>query len=419
MKKIAIIGSGISGLYAAYLLHKDYEITLFEKENYLGGHTRTLNIEYQKNIQINVDTGFIVFNKQNYPNFTKMLNTLNIDIDKSDMSFAVTSNNSKDPEIKYSDVSSYFSNRRNLFGYKYYNLLYNINRFNTLSLKSLDSIKNNLDNITLNQFLENNSFNKFFIDNYIVPMGSSIWSCKPSQILDFPYLSYVNFMNNHGLLSLSNQPQWYFIKNGSKSYVNKLKGHLNADFKLNTEVKEVINTENNGIRINSLNDTYEYDYVIYANHPNEALDIGKNLADKQIEALAGIKYSRNEVVLHKDTSVMPKNRKCWASWVYKNTDNGEPIMSYWMNSLQNINERHPIFVSLNPGDHIDNDMIFNKHILEHPIFDISARNSQMKIPQVQGINNSFFCGAYNKYGFHEDGVVSSIKAVKKLKEIDI
>ena len=419
MKKIAIIGSGISGLYAAYLLYKDYEITLFEKENYLGGHTRTLNIEYQKNIHINVDTGFIVFNKQNYPNFTKMLNTLNIDIDKSDMSFAVTSNNSKDPEIKYSDVSSYFSNRRNLFGYKYYNLLYNINRFNTLSLKSLKSIKNNLDNITLNQFLENNSFNKFFIENYIVPMGSSIWSCKPSQILDFPYLSYVNFMNNHGLLSLSNQPQWYFIKNGSQSYVSKLKGHLNADFKLNTEVKEVINTENNGIRINSLNDTYDYDYVIYANHPNEALDIGKNLAAKQIEALSGIKYSRNEVVLHKDTSVMPKNRKCWASWVYKNTNNGEPIMSYWMNSLQNIDERRPIFVSLNPGDHIDNDMIFNKHILEHPIFDISARNSQMKIPQVQGINNSFFCGAYNKYGFHEDGVVSSIKAVKKLKEIDI
>ena len=419
MKKIAIIGSGISGLYAAYLLHKDYEITLFEKENYLGGHTRTLNIEYQKNIHINVDTGFIVFNKQNYPNFTKMLNTLNIDIDKSDMSFAVTSNNSKDPEIKYSDVSSYFSNRRNLFGYKYYNLLYNINKFNTLSLKSLNNINNNLENITLNQFLENNSFNRFFIDNYIVPMGSSIWSCKPSQILDFPYLSYVNFMNNHGLLSLSNQPQWYFIKNGSQSYVNKLKGHLNADFKLNTEVKEVINTENNGIRINSLNDTYDYDYVIYANHPNEVLDIGKNLADKQIEALSGIKYSRNEVVLHKDTSVMPKNRKCWASWVYKNTNNGGPIMSYWMNSLQNIDERRPIFVSLNPGDHIDNDMIFNKHILEHPIFDISARNSQMKIPQVQGINNSFFCGAYNKYGFHEDGVVSSIKAVKKLKEIDI
>ena len=250
-------------------------------------------------------------------------------------------------------------------------------------------------------------------------MGSSIWSWKPSQILDFPYLSYVNFMNNHGLLSLSNQPQWYFIKNGSQSYVSKLKGHLNADFKLNTDVKEVINTENNGIRINSLNDTYDYDYVIYANHPNEALDIGKNLTDKQIEALSGIKYSRNEVVLHKDTSVMPKNRKCWASWVYKNTDNGGPIMSYWMNSLQNIDERRPIFVSLNPGDHIDNDMIFNKHILEHPIFDISARNSQMKIPQVQGINNSFFCGAYNKYGFHEDGGVSSIKVVKKLKEIDI
>ncbi len=418
MKKIAIIGSGISGLYAAYLLHKDYEITLFEKENYLGGHTRTLNIEYKKDIHINVDTGFIVFNKQNYPNFTKMLNALNIDIDKSDMSFAVTSNNSKDPEIKYSDLSSYFSNRRNLFGYKYYNLLYNINRFNTLSIKSLNSIKNNLDNITLKQFLENNSFNKFFIDNYIVPMGSSIWSCKPSQILNFPYLSYVNFMNNHGLLSLSNQPQWYFIKNGSHSYVNKLKGRLNANFKLNTEVKEVINTEN-GIKIRSSNDTSGFDYVIYGNHPNEVLQIGKNLADQQIEALAGIKYSYNEVVLHKDTSVMPKNKKCWASWVYKKTNDGEPIMSYWMNSLQNINEKYPIFVSLNPGDHIDNDKIFNKHILEHPIFDISARNAQMKIPLAQGINNSFFCGAYNKYGFHEDGVVSSIKVVEKLKKIDV
>ena len=149
------------------------------------------------------------------------------------------------------------------------------------------------------------------------------------------------------------------------------------------------------------------------------MQIGKNLADQQIEALAGIKYSYNEVVLHKDTSVMPKNKKCWASWVYKKTNDGEPIMSYWMNSLQNINEKYPIFVSLNPGDHIDNDKIFNKHILEHPIFDISARNAQMKIPLVQGINNSFFCGAYNKYGFHEDGVVSSIKVVEKLKKIDV
>jgi len=205
-------------------------------------NTRTLSIKYQKGIQVNVDTGFIIFNKKNYPNFTKMLNKLDVSIGKSDMSFAVTGDNHSDPEIKYSDISSFFANKRNFFGYKYYNLLYNINKFNNLSIKSLNNINNYLDTITLKQFLDDNNFNRFFIDNYIVPMGSSIWSCKLSQILNFPYLSYVNFMNNHGLLSLSNQPQWYFIKNGSKSYVSKLKDHLEANIKLNTSVKEVINT---------------------------------------------------------------------------------------------------------------------------------------------------------------------------------
>jgi predicted NAD/FAD-binding protein len=416
MKKIAIIGSGISGLYAAYLLNKDYDLTIYEKENYLGGHTRTLSIEYDNNY-INVDTGFIVFNKKNYPNFSKMINKLNVEVSKSDMSFAVTSNKAKDPEIKYSDVRSFFANKRNIISYKHYNLLFNINKFNTLSIKSLNSLNNYLDNITLNKFLEDNNFDKFFIDNYIVPMGSSIWSCKPSQILQFPYLSYVNFMNNHGLLSISNQPQWLHIKNGSKTYVKCLKEYLTANIRLNDEVKCVIKTDN-GIKISSSDGDQVYDYVFFSNHPNEILNIGKSLSTHQTEILKDIKYSVNEVVLHKDSSVMPKNAKCWASWVYKKAENDKPILSYWMNSLQNIDKKYPIFVSLNPGDHIDSSKIFNRHQLEHPIFDLTARNAQKKIPLIQGMNNFFFCGAYNKYGFHEDGVVSSIKAVEKLKIID-
>tara|TARA_Y100000768_G_scaffold90385_1_gene65099 strand:- start:8387 stop:9643 length:1257 start_codon:yes stop_codon:yes gene_type:complete len=418
MKRIAIIGSGISGLYAAYLLNKQYDITIYEKENYPGGHTRTLNVEYIKGININVDTGFIVFNKKNYPNFAKMLKTLDIEIGNSDMSFAVTSNTAKDPEIKYSDISSFFANKMNIFSYRHYNLLFNINRFNKLSLKSLNSLKSNFNEITLNKFLTDNKFSRFFIENYIVPMGSSIWSCKPSQILQFPYLSYVNFMNNHGLLSISNQPQWHYIKNGSKTYVNSLKNYLSAKIRLNTEVTGVINT-NNSVKITSSNDEQSYDYVIYSNHPNEILNIGKNLTNHQTEVLKDIKYSKNEVVLHKDSSVMPKNIKCWASWVYKKTEEDKPILSYWMNSLQDIDKKYPIFVSLNPENYIDNNKIFNKHILEHPIFDMSARKAQKKIPSIQGINNSFFCGAYNKYGFHEDGVVSSIEVVEKLKKIDI
>lgn len=418
MKRIAIIGSGISGLYAAYLLHKDYEITIYEKENYLGGHTRTLTITYEKNVEINVDTGFIVFNKKNYPNFTQMINKLDIDIGKSDMSFSVTSNDKNDPEIKYCDLKSYFANKKNLFDLEYYKNIYSINKFNNLSKKALKTIKNDFNNITLGQYLKENGFGQFFIDNYIVPMGSSIWSCKPTQILNFPYLSYVNFMNNHGLLNLSNQPQWHYIKNGSKSYISKLESILDANFQLNTAVSEVIKTPK-GVKVRTPNGENNYDYVIFGSHPDEVLSIGSSLTDDQKDALSGIKYSSNEVVLHKDNTVMPRNRQCWASWVYKKTKNNLPILSYWMNSLQEIDEKYPIFVSLNPGDQISDDKIINKHTLEHPIFDMSARESQNKIPLIQGKNNNFFCGAYNKYGFHEDGVVSSIKAVEKLRELDI
>ena len=418
MKRIAIIGSGISGLYAAYLLHKDYEITIYEKENYLGGHTRTLTITYEKNVEINVDTGFIVFNKKNYPNFTQMINKLDIDIGKSDMSFSVTSNDKNDPEIKYCDLKSYFANKKNLFDLEYYKNIYNISKFNNLSKKALKNIKNDYNNITLGQYLKENGFGQFFIDNYIVPMGSSIWSCKPTQILNFPYLSYVNFMNNHGLLNLSNQPQWHYIKNGSKSYISKLESILDVNFQLNTAVSEVIKTSK-GVKVKTLNGENNYDYVIFGSHPDEVLSIGSSLTDDQKNVLSGIKYSSNEVVLHKDSTVMPRNRQCWSSWVYKKTKNNLPILSYWMNSLQEIDEKYPIFVSLNPGDQISDDKIINKHTLEHPIFDMSARESQNKIPLIQGKNNNFFCGAYNKYGFHEDGVVSSIKAVEKLREIDI
>tara|TARA_X000000368_G_scaffold393975_1_gene360127 strand:+ start:40 stop:1296 length:1257 start_codon:yes stop_codon:yes gene_type:complete len=418
MKRIAIIGSGISGLYASYLLYKDYNITIYEKEKYLGGHTRTLSIEYEKGINLNIDTGFIVFNKQNYPNFTKMLNELNIDIGDSDMSFAVTSDKEEDLEIKYSNISSFFADKKNIFSYKHYNLLYNINKFNYLSNKSLNNINKNVRNITLGEFLKGNNFNNFFIENYIVPMGSSIWSCKPAQILQFPYLSYARFMNNHGLLSINNQPQWHYIKNGSKTYVNSLVAHINAKIRPNSEVKEVIKT-NNGAKIITSDSNDEYDYVFFCNHPNEVTNIGKNLSNNQNDVLKGIKYSKNEVVLHKDSSIMPRNYKCWASWVYKKTKNKQPILSYWMNSLQEIDKKHPIFVSLNPQDQIREDKIFNRHVLEHPLFDITARKAQNLMPLIQGENNSFFCGAYNKYGFHEDGVVSSIEAVEKLKSIDL
>ena len=418
MKRIAIIGSGISGLYAAYLLHKEYDITIYEKEQYLGGHTRTLSVEYKNGVNIDVDTGFIVFNEQNYPNFTKMLNTLNVRYGNSDMSFAVTSSMHKDPEIKYSDINSFFADKKTIFSYKRYNLLYNINKFNYLSKKTLKNINNDIGNITLHKFLKDNNFNDFFIDNYVLPMGSSIWSCKPSQILQFPYLSYVRFMNNHGLLSINNQPQWHYIKNGSKTYVNSLIEYIDTDNRVNSEVKEVIKS-NNGVKIITDDSNDRYDYVFFCNHPNEVTSIGKNLSNHQIDVLKDIKYSKNEVVLHKDPSIMPRNPKCWASWVYKKTKNNHPILSYWMNSLQDIDKKYPIFVSLNPGEQIKEDKVFNRHILEHPLFDMTARNAQNLMPLIQGKNNSFFCGAYNKYGFHEDGVVSSIKAVEKLKSIDL
>ena len=417
MKKIAIVGSGISGLYAAYLLDKTYDLTIYEKNNYIGGHTRTLNINYNDSINFNVDTGFIVFNKKNYPNFYKMICDLNVDIEQSDMSFAITSTEPRDPEIKFKDFNSYFANKARLLNPKYYNLLYNINRFNNLSKNTLNSL-NKSNKQSLADFLKINKFSKFFIESYIVPMGSSIWSCTPSQILQFPYLSYIRFMKNHGLLSLINQPQWYVIKNGSKSYIEALKNRLQAKIRLNNEV---LGVERSGetIKISSKKGVSDYDYVIFSNHSNEVLKIGNNLDIEQKDMLRDVKYSKNSVVLHSDSSVMPKNKMYWASWIYKKTDKDLPILTYWMNSLQNIDKKYPIFVSLNPGDKINKDKIYNTHQLEHPIFDYAALEAQNKIPALQGRNLSFFCGAYHKYGFHEDGVLSSIEAVKKLKAIDI
>ena len=416
MKKIAIVGSGISGLYAAYLLHNSYDLTIYEKNNYLGGHTRTLNINYNENVNINVDTGFIVFNKGNYPNFYKMLCDLKIDIEKSDMSFAITSTALEDPEIKFKDFNSYFANKARLLNPKYYNLLYNINRFNNLSKKTLNSL--NIDNKkSLADFLNDNNFSKFFIESYIVPMGSSIWSCNPSQILEFPYLSYIRFMKNHGLLSLINQPQWYVIKGGSKTYVEALKKLLKAKIRLNEEVLNVEKLENR-LKITSKEGVSSYDYVIYSNHPNQVLKIGNNLDNEQRKAMDSIKYSKNAVILHSDCSVMPKNKKYWASWIYKKTNKSLPILTYWMNSLQNIDKNYPVFVSLNPGDKINKSKIYDIHELDHPIFNSEALVAQERIPDLQGRNLTFFCGAYHKYGFHEDGVLSSIEAVSKLKEID-
>ena len=224
-------------------------------------------------------------------------------------------------------------------------------------------------------------------------------------------------MKNHGLLSLINQPQWYVIKGGSKSYVEALKKILKAKIRLNDEVLNVEKLENR-LKITSKEGFSSYDYVIYSNHPNQVLKIGNNLDNEQRKAMDSIKYSKNAVILHSDSSVMPKNKKYWASWIYKKTNKSLPILTYWMNSLQNIDKKYPIFVSLNPGDNINKSKIYDIHELDHPIFNSAALAAQEKIPDLQGRNLTFFCGAYHKYGFHEDGVLSSIEAVSKLKEID-
>ena len=409
--KIAIVGSGISGNSLAYTLSKEHDITLFEKNNRLGGHSHTHEIIIQGK-KINVDTGFIVFNKKTYPLFTKLLDELNVHYEKSDMSFSVFS---KDRNFEYNGttLNTLFSQRKNIFNYKFIKMIYEIIKFNKVALTLLSA----KTEISLETFLRQNNFSDYFCKNYILPMGSAIWSSNINSMLKFPAVFFVKFFNNHGMLNINDRPQWLTVTNGSKEYVEKLTASIKKNIRLNCPVKAVKRNKDS-VEVKSSDGTEIFDYIFFACHSDEALKLIIDPSAKEKEVLSSIPYSKNEVTLHTDESIMPNNKLTWAAWNYNiDSTNDMPIaLTYNMNILQNLKTQQTILVTLNDNGNINPEKVLKKINYDHPLFSLKSVEAQKNYGIISGVNRTGYAGAYWGNGFHEDGISSAYKAIKFFKE---
>ncbi len=407
--KIAIIGSGISGLGAAYLLNPVHDITVFEKNDYIGGHSRTRTVRIADQ-QIPVDTGFIVFNDQNYPNLCALFELLDVPIENSDMSFGVSINQG---DLEYSS-NNMLAQKRNLFRPKYWRMLKDVIHFN----KHAESYLNRSNEVTLEQCLKELKLSEWFKQYYLLAMGAAIWSCPVETMLKFPAKTFIRFFKNHGLLTINQHPQWKTVSGGSHEYIKRLTKPFSEKIKLNCGVTNVYLDENKIKVVNEQNASENFDHVIFACHADEALQMIQNTPKEIFSVLNHFQYQKNKIILHSDTSFMPKNLKCWSSWIYlnetNNSNNNDVSLSYWMNNLQNIDKKHSIIITLNPGRQPDTNLIHEEHEFSHPIFTSDAINAQEDINSIQGQNNLWFCGAYQRYGFHEDGLLSAVNLVKKM-----
>ena len=409
--KIAIVGSGISGNSLAFTLSKEHDITLFEKNNRLGGHSHTHEIISQGK-KINVDTGFIVFNKKTYPLFTKLLDELNVHYEKSDMSFSVFS---KDRNFEYNGttLNTLFSQRKNIFNYKFIKMIYEIIKFNKVALTLLSA----KTEISLETFLRQNNFSEYFCKNYILPMGSAIWSSNINSMLKFPAVFFVKFFNNHGMLNINDRPQWLTVTNGSKEYVEKLTASIKKNIRLNCPVKAVKRNKDS-VEVKSSDGTEIFDYIFFACHSDEALKLIIDPSAKEKEVLSSIPYSKNEVTLHTDESIMPNNKLTWAAWNYNiDSTNDMPIaLTYNMNILQNLKTQQTILVTLNDNGNINPEKVLKKINYDHPLFSLKSVEAQKNYGIISGVNRTGYAGAYWGNGFHEDGISSAYNAINFFKE---
>ncbi len=420
--KIAVIGAGISGLTCAHYLAKDHEITLFEANDYLGGHTATVDVMLENGQKIAVDTGFIVFNDRTYSKFRQLLSELGVGEQATEMSFSV-----KNPEtgLEYNGHSLWrlFAQKRNLFNPRFYVFLKEIVRFNREARKSYAISTNGspLVEQTLGDFLELHQFDDFFGQNYILPMGAAIWSSTLSDMRAFPLKFFLRFFYHHGLLEISNRPQWFVIPNGSREYVKKIQAGLNAKVRMNTPVERVVrHADRVDVFFSSTHESF--DQVIFANHSDQALASVADPSSKEKQLLGKMRYQANDVVLHTDHALLPKRKAAWASWNYclgerEDRETRLATLTYNMNILQNLDVPQTLCVSLNATDRIDPDKILRRFTYHHPVFNQDMIDSQQNRHLVSGVNRTWYCGSYWYNGFHEDGVRSALDVVNGIETI--
>ena len=411
--KIAVIGSGISGLSAAYYLSKNHHVDLFEKEDHFGGHSNTIDITIDGK-KISVDVGFIVFNHQTYPNLINFFDEIDVEIEKSDMSFSVSVENTN-YEYCGKGLAGIFANKSNLFNVKFIKMFFDILKF----YKSCSKISNLDQKITLNEFLNKNKWSEGFINYHIIPMVSAIWSMPPYEAGKMPMNFFLKFFQNHGLFKFKDRPQWYTVAHRSRTYVNKVLSSISGEYYKNYKINS-IKRISSGIQVyyGGDNEFFDYDKVILATHANEALALIKNPTEKEKNILSNFSYRENNAVLHFDESMMPKNKKTWSSWnSFVDPKNlNKSSLSYWLNLLQNLKIEKNIFLTLNPFRDIDEKKILKKIKFTHPYYDQKALDNQKNLKNIQNIENLLFCGSYFGYGFHEDGIKSSIEMLKNLDE---
>lgn len=406
--KIAIIGTGISGLGAAYLLAPYHDIQVYEKNAYIGGHSRTIEIDTPDG-KVAVDTGFIVFNNWNYPNLLSLFKKIGVPYCNSDMSFGVSIDQGW---LEYSSGDLFAG--RNISRLRYWRMLRDILRFNKQALAYIEKAPS----ITLGQCMDELNMGNWFRRYYLLAMGAAIWSCPLETIMQFPARTFLMFFKNHGLLSIKNRPQWYTVKGGSREYVKRLTASFADRIRLNCGIQKVVKADEK-IQVFDTNGGVEiYDQVIFACHADEVIRIIEDPSQQILNIIGAFSYQNNSIIVHRDESFMPARKKCWASWIYlsenRHDQNPAVALSYWMNNLQPLKTKTPVLVTLNPERKPQESLIYDEHQFSHPVFDDKAIRAQSNIHEIQGKNGLWFCGAYQRYGFHEDGLLSAVNIAKAM-----
>ena len=406
--RIAVIGSGISGLSSAYFLSKKFKVDLYEKDDHFGGHSFTYEIEESDKI-IPVDLGFIVFNETTYPNLIKFFQDLNVPYEKSDMSFSVSIKNTN-IEYSGSGFGGIFANKLNLFNLKFLVMINEIISFYKTAPKL---IENKIVDQTLGDFLNKKKLSKYFIDYHIIPMVAAIWSMPFDKAKKMPLKFFLNFFINHGLFKLKNRPQWYTVTNRSRAYVKKVTDKISGEIFKNYKVSKIVRSDDN-IRIMIGNEYIDYDQVVLASHADESLDMLEKPSTMEKNILGKFKYVKNEAILHTDESLMPRKRRAWSSW-NSISDGKKTCITYWLNKLQNLKTHRNYFLTLNPIHNVKDNSIIKKINFTHPYLNAENTILQKDLHSIQGKKRTWFCGSYFGYGFHEDGLKSSIELINNFK----
>lgn len=414
-ERIAIIGTGIAGMACGYFLHKRYDLTFYEKNFYIGGHTNTVCVD-EDGTEIPIDTGFMVYNEITYPNLTRLFRELEVSTKPTSMSFSVQHVPSG-LEFCGNSIRGLFSQRRNFLRPSFLRLLHQISRFNKESVQVLDD--DSYASCTLQEYVQTKQYGSDFLDKYLIPMSSAVWSTPRDQMLEFPASTLVRFFHNHGFLGLNTQHPWRTIAGGSRNYRQKLIAPFQTRIRMNRGATGAFRNEKGVTVADSTGAKESFDKIIFACHADQALQILGDPNEQETRLLHAFQYQKNLATVHTDSSVMPRSQRAWSSWNYRMEQNGHPELSastiYYMNSLQQVSDKRHYFVSVNDPGKVRDEAVIRQIEYEHPVFSIKAIKAQKELQRLNDNGKTYFCGSYFKYGFHEDGLNSAIEVCKRLK----